>query len=859
MMQVDNLKPEDDFKINISIIKYLRTLMSRKGDLSNNLIAFLGAGCSADTYPTWKELIEDLAKQTLIRGTSIFSKNGFEKKIDEWQSWKDRWESSNVFWGKSFNKDPAYVIDAIESTLKEAKKSSNGQDDNNQASQLSASKGNIYEQEISEDLQQIIVDIFLPRRSLRGTNQEDFYTDAQKYIAQCAFKGYLTLNYDRGIIDALKKKNEFNRIETRNMYAIHSEHKSVSKWRDVINYNGKQNDSHKDPPVFYLHGYYDKRDSTILGLKTYRKLYSEQSSLALLETLLEQHRIVFMGYSFSDQWLDFNLREIIGSKYYSGGSAYKEENDFREDYYNLLASQLYKSGEVELESLVDNVSFHMPNHFVIKEISKDEVNYIADLRKMYFDKYDAQVIFYPLKIGESKVDSHEEFVNLLGYISGANKEGFLDDKSYYPPPKDISLVSMQPDNIDSEYLKHLANGIYWWYKHHKKINIDAYSLDNPNQIVIRTKNDDETDKIRPSFGDAINEANIKKEKINAKLDEDQVKLKLKSSISVIIPSLGALETNDNKPLDEEIIKSRLKEKIETSLGLFDVEKVNIQTGTYKDIINSMLEGSIDICYLGAFSNAKYSNELRKKKEKEKSKNKEEFIPILVRSSQLRNFYSSLLICGKGCEVTTLGGFVDKCKNGEVQEIFVGDTYSTSGFYIPIVEFYKLGFELRNQSLEVLQNNKIVKTTVTQKKSHRDIIKEVAESQGIVFGTVDSDIFLEMLRSKSIHQNVRVVWRFEYDVPPYMWLAHPDISKSKSINPDNKINYSRILDKENEHDELIEVGRTLMNSFNDDDLIPKTFGGEFSLQKEQEKEVYDQFLGLYGQVKKIKSIDDLFEK
>src|SRR5207247_5066335 len=64
-------------------------------------------------------------------------------------------------------------------------------------------------------------------------------------------------------------------------------------------------------PVLFAHGVYERSETVVLGVGEYRQAYQAGPYRRLFDKLWGQDRLVFVGFGFSDSWLDFLADEVI--------------------------------------------------------------------------------------------------------------------------------------------------------------------------------------------------------------------------------------------------------------------------------------------------------------------------------------------------------------------------------------------------------------------------------------------------------------------------------------------------------------------------------------------------------------------
>ncbi|MDP8238009.1 MAG: SIR2 family protein [Candidatus Hatepunaea meridiana] len=295
-----------DIDGNEAVIRKLREIIK-----SGDAIAFVGAGASAGHYPLWEKLIEILAKEALDRD-----------KVDQ---------SGYNYWIKQTNKRPHQVVRGIRDAL----------------------GTNLFGNCIRE--------IFRPKI---GRNDKKF-TETHEKLLRIPFKGYVTTNYDPGLLEA---RYEIRRDTGFTGYATWKDQDSVQRWFT--------NDIFKEEicPILFAHGSYEKSDTIVLGIKEYRDAYSTRVYRSMFEKLWGQDRLVFIGFGFSDTYLDFIVDDVITQ---TTGFAASE-----------------------------------PRHIALLSLPDSE-EYSRESREVYRDQYNMEVIYYPVHTRANGSKDYSELQRLL--------------------------------------------------------------------------------------------------------------------------------------------------------------------------------------------------------------------------------------------------------------------------------------------------------------------------------------------------------------------------------------------------------------------------------------------------------------
>ena len=282
-----------------------RTLNSREA------IAFVGAGASGELYPLWNELLNILSAQAVTRGLAS--------------------ESDRQYWKELSNKKPHQVVRGVKSKLSTP----------------------LYGE--------ILRDTFRPKLN----NDGQYFTKIHDVLLRIPFRGYLTTNYDPGLLEA--------RLALR----PDSHATGFSTWKDYDSINRwitGEIFEEQSCPILFAHGYYERSDTIVLGVGEYRDAYSSGPYRRLFESLWTQKHLVFIGFGFSDAWLDFVTDEII------------------------------------MQNVPDSARENQ--HIAIIGLPSDKP-YSPEFRQLFRDQYNATVLFYPVSISESGAEDHSSLVEIL--------------------------------------------------------------------------------------------------------------------------------------------------------------------------------------------------------------------------------------------------------------------------------------------------------------------------------------------------------------------------------------------------------------------------------------------------------------
>jgi tetratricopeptide (TPR) repeat protein len=277
-------------------------------------LAFVGAGASAGLYPLWKELITRLSNEAIDRGLAN--------------------SADRDFWLSNANNSPSQVVKGIKNAL----------------------GSNVYGS--------ILYKLFSPKFGPNGKN----YTHIHEAIVKLNFRGIITTNYDPGLIEA--RHSERNDIITTG-FSTWQDGDDLQRWLTGEIYTSNSF------PILFSHGIYQRSDTIVLGIDEYRDAYQPGLYRRLFEKLWSQDNLVFIGFSFSDNWIRFVSDEVL--------------SQFR----NRSASE--------------------PRHVAFIGLNEND-SYSPEFRRFFYDSFNSDVIFYPVNIISDGKEDHSELFKLLkGY------------------------------------------------------------------------------------------------------------------------------------------------------------------------------------------------------------------------------------------------------------------------------------------------------------------------------------------------------------------------------------------------------------------------------------------------------------
>lgn len=272
-------------------------------------IAFVGAGASAGLYPLWNGLIAQLADAVVRRGLAD--------------------EATRKYWLDNASNRPHQVVRGIKQALGDA----------NYGAELRA--------------------IFGPKAGPDG----NAFTAVHGALMRMRFRGYVTTNYDPGLLEARIKLRPAVRFTG---YATWKDGDKLNAWLtgDVF--------AEEDCLILFAHGSWEKPDTVVLGVGEYRQAYQAGPYRRAFEKLWMQDHLVFVGFGFSDTWVDCVADEVLTQ----------------------TAAQAARG----------------PRHTAFIGLREDKP-YTPQMRRTFQDQYNATVVFYRIRTTETGGDDHGELLD----------------------------------------------------------------------------------------------------------------------------------------------------------------------------------------------------------------------------------------------------------------------------------------------------------------------------------------------------------------------------------------------------------------------------------------------------------------
>jgi tetratricopeptide (TPR) repeat protein len=308
---------------------------------SGKAVSFVGAGASAGLYPLWATLIKQLSEQALKRGRAD--------------------TATRAAWLSSAKDHPDQAVRSIKQALGEA----------------------IYAD--------ILRKIFQSRSGIDGKS----YTPVQELLMRLPFRGHVTTNFDPGLLEA---RRELRPDSQATGFGTWQDLDAVERWN-----NGEIFAEHSCP-ILFAHGIYDRHNTVVLGSTEYRDAYYSAGFRQLLLNLWRQAHLVFIGFSFSDNWVTFVANEVLAP------AAQRTE----------------------------------PRHVALIGLREDD-DYAPYMRDFFLNQFYADVLFYIIRERQDGAEAHAELREILDALAAPLS-------SIPPPQKAPPAYSVQPSqkaNVDS--------------------------------------------------------------------------------------------------------------------------------------------------------------------------------------------------------------------------------------------------------------------------------------------------------------------------------------------------------------------------------------------------------------------------
>ena len=207
------------------------------------------------------------------------------------------------------------------------------------------------------------------------------YTDVHDLLMRLPFRGYVTTNYDNAL--SLARAAADPKLGGE----------SVGSWDNPQLYNDWASRAvfeKNKKPILHLHGQHEHIDSVILCEKSYARAYGvarNQGIPGLLEQILTAYDMLFVGFSFSDPWQNFIIKDVA--------------------------------------SRIPAANSEQRRRFILTGVPREDTS-IDVRRRIMAQVYRATPIFYPIDIVRqsdgSTTEDHRELTSLLEVLGARPKE-----------------------------------------------------------------------------------------------------------------------------------------------------------------------------------------------------------------------------------------------------------------------------------------------------------------------------------------------------------------------------------------------------------------------------------------------------
>ncbi len=202
-------------------------------------------------------------------------------------------------------------------------------------------------------------------REIFGPRQEGpLFTPIHEALLRLACLGYVTTNYDVCLLEA--RQRVYPTLPTHRG-STRYDSDTLNRWftRDIFD--------EVRYPVLLAHGIYDRGDTIVLGLDDYRAAYAPGLYRAVIERLWSGERLLFVGFGFSDQWLEFVAAEI------------------------LARVQAFHTDE--------------PRHTAVLALRAGDD--VVAMRRSFLERFNARILFYPVTKNSAGGEDHGQLPALL--------------------------------------------------------------------------------------------------------------------------------------------------------------------------------------------------------------------------------------------------------------------------------------------------------------------------------------------------------------------------------------------------------------------------------------------------------------
>lgn len=207
-------------------------------------------------------------------------------------------------------------------------------------------------------------EIFKPRTGHDGRR----FTVTHGHLLRLPFRGFITTNYDPCLIEA---RASIRPDCPTTGFATWMDGDAVEAWR-----GGEVFDEHPCP-ILFAHGIYERSNTVVLGTTEYREVYSDGAFHRLFKQAWGAEHLVFVGFGFTDPWVKMMANDVLP-----------------------------KTSERTRE----------PRHVAVLGLPPDDV-YTDYTRRRYADKFDADILFYPVVNTDDGGENHSALGAILGELT----------------------------------------------------------------------------------------------------------------------------------------------------------------------------------------------------------------------------------------------------------------------------------------------------------------------------------------------------------------------------------------------------------------------------------------------------------
>jgi hypothetical protein len=279
---------------------------------SGEAIGLIGAGASAGLYLLWPQLIREFA--------DVARK---ERGVEQ---------AAYDFWISHAQAYPQDVVSLIKTQIGDSR------------------------------YREVLGEIFKPRRGGDGNS----FTPVHGALVRLPFRGFVTTNYDSGLLDARIK---FQPGVPAAHWATWKNTAAIADWISGAVF--------AEPfPILFIHGMHQDPDTIVLNSEDYETAYGGQLG-RLFETLWTKPGLVFVGFGFSDPWWAFLSQRV-----------------------------LRQTGVQHARG---------PSHVALVGLAAGE-SYTEQQRELFRRRYNSQLVLYEVKTLEGGGQDHGELLEIFTHL-----------------------------------------------------------------------------------------------------------------------------------------------------------------------------------------------------------------------------------------------------------------------------------------------------------------------------------------------------------------------------------------------------------------------------------------------------------